>query len=107
MDNNSNESLTEKSTSLINKIKEITTLQDTIINILNSTIDNKTESRLVLTEQFFFFVCVFHIALTSYIYLQNLMDELNKQVMNFLQLQRKSNMNVKQSRMMKKKSRAA
>lgn len=56
MDNNSNESLTEKTISLINKIKEITTMQDTIKNILNSTMDNKTESRHVLTEQFFF-VC--------------------------------------------------
>jgi len=53
VDNNSNESSIEKTISLINKIKEITTLQDTNINTLNSTMDNKTESRHVLTESLF------------------------------------------------------
>lgn len=53
MDNKSNELLMEKAIALLNKIKEITTLQDTTIKILNSTMDNKTESRHVLTEQFF------------------------------------------------------
>lgn len=58
MDNNSNELLIEKTIALINKIKEITTLQDTTINILNTTMDNRTESRHVLTEQIcFVFLC--------------------------------------------------
>lgn len=58
MDNDSNESLTDKSIALLNKIKEITTLQDTTIKILNSTMDNKTESRHVLTDQLFFLCSV-------------------------------------------------
>ncbi|XP_060881188.1 uncharacterized protein LOC132952776 [Metopolophium dirhodum] len=83
VDNNPNELLIGKTIGLINKIKEITTLQDTTINILNTAMDNRIESR------------------------HNLVDELNKQVLSFLQLQRKSNLNVKQSRMAKKKSRVA
>ncbi|XP_025198171.1 uncharacterized protein LOC112596622 [Melanaphis sacchari] len=81
MDNDSNELFIEKITVLINKIKEITNQQDITMNLLSSAMENKAESRL------------------------NSVDELNKQVLNLLQLQRKSNMNVKQSRMMKKKSR--
>lgn len=58
MDNNSNELLIEKTIALINKIKEITTLQDTTINILNTTMDNRAESRHVLTDQIcFVFLC--------------------------------------------------
>lgn len=103
MDNDSNELLTEETTTLVNTIKDITNQQDITVNLLNSVVENKAESRLVLLE--IFFLC-FIAVLTSYIYLQNTVDELHKQVLNLLQIQRKSNMNVKQSRMMKKKSRA-
>ncbi|XP_060845427.1 uncharacterized protein LOC132925012 [Rhopalosiphum padi] len=81
LDNDSNELLIEKTTALKNKIKEIANQQDITINLLSSTMENKAESRL------------------------NSVDELNKQVLNLLQLQRKSNMNVNKSRIMKKKSR--
>lgn len=58
MDNHSNELLIEKIIGLINKIKEITTLQDTTINILNTSMDNRIESRHVLIEQIcFVFLC--------------------------------------------------
>jgi len=103
VDNDSNELLTEETTTLVNTIKDITNQQDITVNLLNSVVENKAESRLVLLENFF--LC-FIAVLTSYIYLQNTVDELHKQVLNLLQIQRKSNMNVKQSRMMKKKSRA-
>jgi len=58
VDNHPNELLIEKTIGLINKIKEITTLQDTTINILNTDMDNKVESRHVLIDQivFVFFV---------------------------------------------------
>ncbi|KAE9543497.1 hypothetical protein AGLY_002297 [Aphis glycines] len=82
VDNDSNELLTEETTTLVNTIKDITNQQDITVNLLNSVVENKAESRL------------------------NTVDELHKQVLNLLQIQRKSNMNVKQSRMMKKKSRA-
>lgn len=104
MDNDSNELLTEETLALVNTIKEITNQQDITVNLLNSIVENKAESRLVLLE-FLFFLC-FIAVLTSYVYLQNTVDELHKQVLNLLQIQRKSNMNIKQSRMMKKKSRA-
>jgi len=54
VDNNPNELLIGKTIGLINKIKEVTTLQDTTINILNTAMDNRIESRHVLTEQIFF-----------------------------------------------------
>lgn len=82
MDNDSNELLTEETTAPVNTIKDITNQQDITVNLLNSVVENKAESRL------------------------NTVDELHKQVLNLLQIQRKSNINVKQSRMMKKKSRA-
>lgn len=103
MDNDSNELLTEETTAPVNTIKDITNQQEITVNLLNSVVENKAESRLVLPEKFF--LC-FIAVLTSYICLQNTVDELHKQVLNLLQIQRKSNMNVKQSRMMKKKSRA-
>lgn len=103
MNNDSNELLTEETTALVNIIKDITNQQDITVNLLNSLVENKAESRLVLPENVF--LC-FIAVLISCIYLQTTVDELHKQILNLLQIQRKSNMNVKQSRMMKKKSRA-
>jgi len=103
VNNDLDESLVEKTTALINKIKEITNQQDKTNNLLSSAVDDKIESRLVLTEQLFLYPAV----LTYYIYLQNSVTNLNKRVLSILQIQHKSSLNVKQSRIARKKSRVA
>lgn len=53
MDNDSNELLTEETTAPVNTIKDITNQQEITVNLLNSVVENKAESRLVLPEKFF------------------------------------------------------